>query len=188
MERGGAGRGGGGAMGPPAGGLRILRARGVTAEGFARFGRLVGPLPDGAGYEAGLAAGREARLVLDRGQPRFYIMRLPAKGLGFDRITHHKACTQCLGGLGPEPWYMAVAEASEVGPSETDLHAFRIPPGVFVQLDEGTWHAGPLFGGNAERDFYNLELTDTNQVDHHNHVYGREGLTFKVVDEDGNDQ
>ena len=78
---------------------------------------------------------------------------------------------------------MTVAEASEEGPREEDLHAFRIPPGVFVQMDEGTWHAGPLFGGAAERDFYNLELSDTNQVDHHNHVYAREGLAFEIVDD-----
>ena len=109
-------------------------------------------------------------------------MRLPAKGLRFDRITHHKLCTQCLGGLGPEPWYLAVAAASEESPREEDLQAFRIPPGVFVQMDEGTWHAGPLFAGAAERDFYNLELSDTNQVDHHNHVYAREGLAFEIVD------
>ncbi len=42
----------------------------------------------------------DAQLVLDRGQspPRFYIMKLPRRGLTFDRITFHRDVTQCLGG------------------------------------------------------------------------------------------
>jgi hypothetical protein len=32
---------------------------------------------------------------------RFYIMRLPRRGLKFHRITYHAQCTQCLGGLNP---------------------------------------------------------------------------------------
>jgi hypothetical protein len=40
----------------------------------------------------------DAQLVLDRGAaPRFYIMRLPRRGLTFDRITYHASVTQCLG-------------------------------------------------------------------------------------------
>lgn len=42
--------------------------------------------------------------------------------------------------------------------------------------------AGPLFDGE-EADFYNLELSDTNVVDHNTHDYGsQQGLTFEVVD------
>jgi hypothetical protein len=33
-------------------------------------------------------------------------------------------------------------------------------------LHKGSWHAGPLFT-DAQQSFFNLELTDTNQVDHH---------------------
>jgi ureidoglycolate lyase len=33
-------------------------------------------------------------------------------------------------------------------------------------LHKGTWHAGPLFEGAAQ-SFFNLELADTNVVDHH---------------------
>ena len=41
---------------------------------------------------------QDAQLVLDRGAaPRFYIMRLPRRGLTFDRITYHASVTQCLG-------------------------------------------------------------------------------------------
>ena len=41
---------------------------------------------------------QDAQLVLDQGAaPRFYIMRLPRRGLTFDRITYHASVTQCLG-------------------------------------------------------------------------------------------
>ena len=43
--------------------------------------------------------------------------------------------------------------------------AVEIPPGVFVKLNVGTWHAGPYFTAN-QMDFANLELVDTNVVDH----------------------
>ena len=59
---------------------------------------------------------------------RFYIMRLPGRGLAFDRITYHGSVTQCLGGLGEQPWYMAVAKPTaslEAWPQLSDLQAFR---------------------------------------------------------------
>ena len=55
-------------------------------------------------------------------------MRLPSRGLAFDRITYHSNVTQCLGGLGQQPWYLAVAEPSgslEAWPQLSDLQAFR---------------------------------------------------------------
>ncbi|XP_024517675.1 uncharacterized protein LOC9657510 [Selaginella moellendorffii] len=39
------------------------------------------------------------------------------------------------------------------------------------KLNEGTWHAGPLFGDRDSMVFYNLELSDTNVVDHTTHVF-----------------
>ena len=59
---------------------------------------------------------------------RFYIMRLPSRGLAFDRITYHASVTQCLGSLGEQPWYMAVAKPTgslEAWPRLDDLQAFR---------------------------------------------------------------
>ena len=59
---------------------------------------------------------------------RFYIMRLPSRGVAFDRITYHAQVTQCLGGLGEQPWFLAVAEPSgsvEAWPQLSDLHVFR---------------------------------------------------------------
>ncbi len=41
--------------------------------------------------------------------------------------------------------------------------------------------AGPLFDASAHMDFYNLELKDTNVVDHNTHDYSKEGLVFEIV-------
>jgi hypothetical protein len=35
----------------------------------------------------------------------------------------------------------------------------------FIKLGRGTWHDGPYFA-EPRRDFYNLELTDTNTADY----------------------
>lgn len=48
--------------------------------------------------------------------------------------------TQCLGVLAPMGhWYMVVARPSgsvENYPTESDLHAFRIPHGVYVKMEK----------------------------------------------------
>jgi hypothetical protein len=67
-------------------------------------------------------------------------------------------------------------------PNVLDLRCFRIPHGVFVKMEKGTWHAGPLFEEGEQRDFYNLELSDTNVVDHNTHVYTDQGLLFEIHD------
>ena len=112
-------------------------------------------------------------------------MHLPRRGMTFDRITYHANVTQCLGGLNPASWYLAVAAPSgsvQNAPAEQDLHAFKIPAGKFVKLHQGTWHAGPLFQEHDSMKFYNLELSDTNQVDHNTHVYShKDGLQFEVI-------
>lgn len=83
-------------------------------------------------------------------------MRLPHRGLKFDRITYHANVTQCLGGLNPPGyWYLTVSKASgsvEKYPKPEDLTAFKIPPGCFVKLEMGTWHAGAcLLQGNPKQ-------------------------------------
>ena len=112
-------------------------------------------------------------------------MRLPKRGMSFDRITYHADVTQCLGGLTSASWYLAVAAPSgsvEKSPKESDLQAFQIPAGNFVKMHQGTWHAGPLFQDAEFMDFYNLELSDTNQVDHNTHVYSKQdGVQYEVV-------
>lgn len=76
--------------------------------------------------------------------------------------------------MGSKDWFLAVAKPTfsvEQYPTLDDLVVFRIPPGVSIKLDAGTWHAGPLFDESEFMDFYNLELSDTNVVDHNTHVY-----------------
>lgn len=63
----------------------------ISPETFAPFGQLIEPTHDGKEYDD-----EDAKLRLDAGTPRFYIMRLPRRGLYFDRITYHAKVTQCL--------------------------------------------------------------------------------------------
>jgi hypothetical protein len=79
----------------------------------------------------------DAQLNLSNGAPRFYIMRLPAKGgLRFTTITHHKAVTQCLGSLSPpNPW------CAQVGPGTVILvrspQVSHLLSGPYAHLDKG---------------------------------------------------
>ena len=98
-----------------------LKAEKISNENFARFGQVCGPSEDGAVFGQ-----EDAQLDLSQGRPRFYIMRLRRSAhtgidndegnvegndvITFRKITHHARVTQCLGGLGPSSWYMAVAE------------------------------------------------------------------------------
>lgn len=53
--------------------------------------------------------------------------------------THHNLLQPAA------PWYLVVARPTlsvAAYPRQEDLTAFRIPPGVFVKLHKGTWHAG----------------------------------------------
>jgi ureidoglycolate lyase len=78
--------------------------------------------------------------------------------------------TQCLASVGGKPWLLAVAPPNDPDnpKGEPDLDkivGFRIPGDVGVKLHRSTWHAGPYFDG-PRADFFNLELADTNKVDH----------------------
>lgn len=148
----------------------------VTADAFRPFGDLIEPEQDGRPF-----GGASARLDLTAGQPRFYIMSLEARGLGFTAITRHCRVTQCLAALGGHDWYIAVAPPD--GPHDPDaqpdpdaIRAFKIPGTVAIKLHRGTWHAGPYFTA-PRMDFLNLELTDTNETDHDtchlDRVFGR---------------
>lgn len=124
-----------------------LKAVDINETNFARFGQVIEPTEDGKSFDE-----RDAQLVLGRGPehgeppPRLYIMRLPHRGRRFSRITFHAKATQCLGCLGTEQsWILAVAAPTlslQRPPGTTDLVAFRIPPGVMIKLERGTWHAG----------------------------------------------
>jgi hypothetical protein len=50
-------------------------------------------------------------------------------------------------------------------PGSLTYERFAYPPECFIKLGLGTWHAGPYFT-EPERDFYNLEMVDTNTADY----------------------
>eukprot|EP01023_Acetabularia_acetabulum_P069025 TRINITY_DN9905_c0_g1_i1.p1 TRINITY_DN9905_c0_g1~~TRINITY_DN9905_c0_g1_i1.p1 ORF type:complete len:205 (+),score=31.18 TRINITY_DN9905_c0_g1_i1:94-708(+) len=154
-----------------------LVAEPVTKEAFAPFGQLCAAQEDGKVFDQD-----DAQLDLSQGTPRLYVMRLHSSGLKFDRITHHAKVTQCLGSLNPpSSWYLCVCEAGKM-PCEDNIKAFKVPHGVFLKLEAGTWHAGPYFHQAEWVDFFNLELENTNVVDHNTVNFGEEGYNFEIID------
>eukprot|EP00270_Netrium_digitus_P004002 TRINITY_DN14871_c0_g1_i1.p1 TRINITY_DN14871_c0_g1~~TRINITY_DN14871_c0_g1_i1.p1 ORF type:complete len:263 (-),score=39.74 TRINITY_DN14871_c0_g1_i1:204-992(-) len=168
-----------------------LEALDISPENFSPFGQVLGPLEDGCLYGP-----QDFELDLSQGIPRFYIMRLKKRQLGFCNITHHASVTQCLGSVDGEPWFLGVAPPSIISEEEAlqgatadrrepkrsaashfylpprveDVKVFRIGGSTLIKLHRGTWHAGPLFS-KAAMDFANLELSDTNEVDHTCHDF-----------------
>jgi len=153
----------------------------LTAETFAPFGAVIAAAADGVPFGP-----QDAQLDLSRGTPRFYNMRLAGRGLRFSRITRHRLVTQVLASVGGFDWLLAVApplalQDAHAEPLPQDIRAFRIPGDVAVMLFAGTWHAGPLFEA-AEMSFFNLELADTNDVDHHScDLTSRYGLAIQLA-------
>ncbi|MCU0544106.1 MAG: ureidoglycolate lyase [Oscillatoriaceae cyanobacterium Prado104] len=154
-----------------------LFAQGVTPENFRSYGQVIFASADGKSFDAG-----DAQLNLANGIPRFYIMRLEKKSRKFGKITRHIQCTQCLGSLEGKDWLIAVAPPSDGDePSLEHLAAFRIPGNCFIKLEVGTWHTGPYFDADFV-DFYNLELSDTNAVDHFTFDFVKNcNLSFEIV-------
>ncbi|MEM8641650.1 MAG: ureidoglycolate lyase [Cyanobacteria bacterium P01_G01_bin.54] len=149
----------------------------LTPETFAPYGQVLSPEPDGKPFDR-----TDAQLDLSQGTPRFYLMQLQERGLQFSRITRHQHCTQCLGAIGGQTWYLAVAPPSaDPQPDPESIRAFCIAGPCFIKLHKGTWHAGPYFEP-ANLTFYNLELSDTNLVDHTTHDFGQAtpGLEFVI--------
>lgn len=77
---------------------------------------------------------------------------------------------------------LAVAPPGQAAlPRLEDVVAFRIPGNCFIKLEVGTWHAGPYFDA-PWIDFYNLELSDTNLVDHETcNLLEHYGVEFELV-------
>ena len=156
-----------------------LRPIPIDADTFAPFGQVIAPAEDGMSFGAG-----DAQLVLSNGTPRLYIMRLRSRGLAFDRITRHVRVTQCLAAMGEREWLLAVApplapDDLSAMPDPATIKAFRISGPLGIKLHRGTWHAGPYFA-EPTRNFYNLELADTNEVDHVNCYLARDhGVSFR---------
>lgn len=156
---------------------KCIQSQPITAEAFAPFGQLILPQPDDVAFNA-----QDAQLQLEGGIPRFYIMALPHRGRRFHTITRHGGCTQCLGSLKGEAWFLGVAPPSDADqPGWEDIKVFEVPGDRFVKLEVGTWHAGPYFDADAV-NFYNLELSDTNVVDHTTcDLLDTYGVEFEIV-------
>jgi len=158
-----------------------LQVKRITTQDFAPFGTMIEAGEDGVPFGPG-----DAQLVLDRGKPRFYVMKLPGRPLGFRHITRHLAVTQCLASVGGQPWLIAVAPPDNpddptAQPDPSRICAFRVEGDQAIMLARGTWHAGPFFEG-CSQSFFNLELTDTNVVDHHTTVLDRDfGMQFRFM-------
>lgn len=158
--------------------IQQLQAKLITPENFQPFGQVIFPSDDGKAFDA-----EDAQLNLQNGTPRFYIMRLHCNGRKFHKITRHVQCTQCLGSLAGKDWLMGVCPPhNELDvPVLAEIAAFRIPGNCFIKLNVGTWHAGPYFDHEFV-DFYNLELSDTNVIDHFTHdFFQSHQLKFEMV-------
>ncbi|MEG3974332.1 ureidoglycolate lyase [Microcoleus sp. herbarium8] len=157
--------------------IKQLPAQWVTPENFRSYGQVIFASVDGKSFDA-----EDAQLSLQNGIPKFYIMRLYENDRKFGKITRHVECTQCLGSLDGKSWLMAVAPPGNSDkPSLEDIVAFRIPGSCFVKLEVGTWHAGPYVEADFV-DFYNLELRDTNVVDHFSFDFVKHyNLEFEIV-------
>lgn len=138
----------------------------LSADAFAPYGQVIEAADDGGRFGP-----EDAQLELHNGTPRFSIMRLTDRPPEFHTITRHRSVTQCLASVGGGTWWLAVCPPEAV--DETDarpdldrLAVFTIPGDVAVKLHRGTWHSGPYFEP-PEMSFFNLELSDTNEVDHH---------------------
>lgn len=158
-----------------------LPVEAIRSAAFAPYGTLIESMEDGKMFGPD-----EAQLVLDRGTPRFYIMALHRAEPGFRRITRHLSVTQCLASVGGRPWTIAVAppdapdDASAL-PDLSRLRAFRVEGHQAIMLHRSTWHAGPFFDDET-LSFFNLELADTNQVDHHNcHLERQFGRRYRFA-------
>lgn len=170
----------------------LVRAQVATSENFAPFGQLLGESLDGNLYDPQT----DAVLDLSQGIPRLYYMKLTGgRPLHADRITRHNHVTQCLGALGADEWFYLMVHAPTPD-RKIQLHqlqAFAIPPRHFVKLHVGTWHVGPMWSGtDLDRTFINLELSDTNEVDHDtvefaNLVQQSATATTLATEEEGNE-
>jgi ureidoglycolate hydrolase len=162
--------------------LTDLVAVPLTPEAFAPFGKVIMATDDMTP-----ATDVDEALDLSEGAPRFYIMKLDFRGYEVKGITRHRAVTQCLASVGGRPWLLGVAPPSDnadpaAQPDLEAIRAFIIPGDVSVLLYRGTWHAGPYFHSD-QMSFFNLELNNTNVVDHHTCHFGPSfGFHYRLID------
>jgi len=147
---------------------RLFKAQVATRNNLGAYGTLLEPSADGVAFGGGL----DAQLFLSQGIPRFYLMKLKKRSMVITGITRHLAVTQALASLNGKSWYILLAPPDEPDnaqalPDINRLEAFCITGSQALVLHRSTWHAGPYFLED-DVDFVNLELSDTNMIDHHN--------------------
>ncbi|KAI9024685.1 RmlC-like cupin domain-containing protein [Hyaloraphidium curvatum] len=129
----------------------------ISEANVEPYGRLVVPVADGHQSPPAFP------LELNGGQPTLYIMKLKDRQPVIRYIARHNKVTQTLASASGRPWFIGLAPPG-YPPAREAIRLFRVPGGAALTLRKGTWHAGPYFAG-SEADFFNLELTTTNDDD-----------------------
>jgi ureidoglycolate hydrolase len=102
-------------------------------------------------------------------------------GRNFAPLPDTVSVPSAWGALEGKDWLLGVAPPGEADkPDPEEIQAFYIPGNCFIKLDIGTWHAGPYFTHDIV-SFYNLELSNTNEVDHQTCNLAKDfGMEFEI--------
>ena len=142
--------------------METLTALSLDQCDFTRFGTAILPVDDMTPHSS-----CDAELKFNGDNLRYYVMRLRRRAAVLGSMTRHIQATQCLGSADAQPWWLAVATAKLQSEQldHSTVQLVKVEPGEAVKLHQGTWHAGPFFLATTAL-FFNLELSDTNLVDH----------------------
>ena len=142
--------------------METLTALSLHQCDFTRFGTAILPIDDMTPHSS-----CDAELKFNGDNLRYYVMRLHRRAAVLGSMTRHIQATQCLGSADAQPWWLAVATAKLQSEQldHSTVQLVKVQPGEAVKLHQGTWHAGPFFLATTAL-FFNLELSDTNLVDH----------------------
>lgn len=142
--------------------METLTALSLDQCDFTRFGTAILPVDDMTPHSS-----CDAELKFNGDNLRYYVMRLHRRAAVLGSMTRHIQATQCLGSADAQPWWLAVATAKLQSEQldHSTVQLVKVEPGEAVKLHQGTWHAGPFFLATTAL-FFNLELSDTNLVDH----------------------
>ena len=142
--------------------MEILTALRLNECNFEQFGTAILPVDDMTPHSIS-----DAELIFNGANLRYYVMRLRRRPAMLGSMTRHTQATQCLSSADAQPWWLAVAPA-KLASDQLDhitVQLVNVQPGEAVKLHQGTWHAGPFFLSPTAL-FFNLELSDTNLIDH----------------------
>ena len=142
--------------------MEILTALRLNECNFEQFGTAILPVDDMTPHSIS-----DAELIFNGANLRYYVMRLRRRPAMLGSMTRHIHATQCLSSADAQPWWLAVASAKLASEqlNHITVQLVNVQPGEAVKLHQGTWHAGPFFLAPTAL-FFNLELSDTNLIDH----------------------